>query len=133
MVFRKRNIDFLLYLNTEQKTRKFARYLRKKETKAEKKLWELLKSRRCEGLKFRRQHPIHYYVVDFYCHKERLIVEVDGGIHSNKYIKEHDENRTAELERYGIRILRFSNEEVINNTAEVVTKIKEFVMRHPFK
>ncbi len=132
MVFKKANIDFLLYLNTEEKTRKYAKRLRKKETKAEKKLWNLLKGRRCAGLKFRRQHPIHYYVADFYCHEERLIVEVDGGIHLVKSIIEHDENRTAELERYGIRILRFSNEQVMNNIDEVVLEIKKFADQHPF-
>ena len=132
MVFRKSNIEFLLYLNTEQKIRKYAKTLRKNETNAEKILWKLLKSRKCEGLKFRRQHPMHYYVADFYCHEERLIIELDGGIHSEQNIKEQDENRTAELERHGIRILRFSNEQVINNVVEVLSKIKEFVDKHPF-
>ena len=133
MVFKKKNIDFLLYLNTEQKTRKYAKRLRKKETRAEKKLWDLLKGRKCKGLKFRRQHPIHYYVADFYCHEERLIIEVDGGIHSDRRIREYDENRTAELNRYGIRILRFSNEQVINNDDKVISEIKEFILLHPFK
>ena len=133
MVFKKRNIDYLLYLNTEERTRKYAKRLRKKETRAEKKLWDLLKGRKCEGLKFRRQHPIHYYVADFYCHEARLIIEIDGGIHTDPKIKEHDENRAAELKRYGIRILRFSNEQVMSYTAEVVYEIKEFVTKHPFK
>ena len=133
MIFKKKNIDFLLYLNTEQKTRKYAKRLRKKETRAEKKLWDLLKGRKCKGLKFRRQHPIHYYVADFYCHEERLIIEVDGGIHSDLRIREHDENRTAELNRYGIRILRFSNEQVINNCDKVISEIKEFIILHPYK
>ena len=129
MVLRKRNIDFVLYLNTEQKTRKYAKHLRKKETRAEKELWNMLKSRKCAGLKFRRQHPIHYYIADFYCHEKRLIIEVDGGIHSTPGIQEHDKNRTAELGRFGIRVLRFSNEQVMTGIDVVISEIKEFVMK----
>ena len=132
MVFKKRNIDFLLYLDAEKNIKKYAKRLRKKETKAEKELWDLLKSRRCEGFKFRRQHPIHYFVADFCCHEERLIIEVDGEIHTNECIKEHDENRTAELKRFGVRILRFSNEQILNNIDEVIAEIKKFLHKHPF-
>jgi very-short-patch-repair endonuclease len=131
VVFKKKNIDFFLYLDAEGKTRRYAKSLRKKQTMAEKKLWNFLKGRRCAGLKFRRQHPIHYYVADFYCHEQRLMIEVDGKIHSVLSIKEHDENRTAELERYGIRIIRFSNEQVMNKPEETISEIIEFLTRHP--
>jgi very-short-patch-repair endonuclease len=131
VVFKKNNIDFFLYLDANGTTRRYARSLRKKQTKAEKKLWTFLKGRRCAGLKFRRQHPIHYYVADFYCHEQRLIIEVDGEIHLLLSIKEHDENRTAELERYGIRIIRFGNEQVMNKPEEIISEIIEFVSKHP--
>ena len=131
MVFRKSNIEFYLYLDADGTTRRYARSLRKKQTRAEKKLWNFLKGRRCAGLKFRRQHPIHYYVADFYCHEQRLIIEVDGEIHSVLSVIEHDKNRTAELERYGIRTLRFSNDQVMNKTEEIISEIIEFVTKHP--
>jgi very-short-patch-repair endonuclease len=131
VVFKKNNIDYLLYLGVNGTTRRYARSLRKTQTKAEKKLWNFLKGRRCAGLKFRRQHPILYYVADFYCHEQRLIIEVDGEIHSVLSVKEHDKNRTAELERYGIRILRFSNEQVMNKPVEIISEIIEFVTKHP--
>jgi very-short-patch-repair endonuclease len=133
MVFKKKNINYYLYLDTEGSTRRYAKRLRKKQTRAEKKLWNFLKGRRCAGLKFRRQHPILYYVADFYCHEQRLIIEVDGEIHAVLKIKEHDENRTAELEKYGIRIIRFSNEQVMNKPEETISEIKKFVTRHPIK
>ena len=133
MVFRKRNLNFLLYLNTENGTRKNAKRLRKKQTEAELILWGALKGRQCADLKFRRQHPIHYYVADFYCHEERLIIEVDGSVHLLSNVIEHDKNRTSELERYGVRILRFSNEQVMDNLEEVIDRIKTFTKKHPHK
>jgi very-short-patch-repair endonuclease len=79
------------------------------------------------GLKFRRQHPIHFYVADFYCHEKRLIIEIDGGIHEEDRIKEHDDNRTAELERLGIRVIRFTNDEVIKSKELVLKRIIDFL------
>jgi len=74
-------------------------------------------------LKFRRQHPIHLYIADFYCHETRLIVEVDGGIHNTSHVKEHDENRSAELDRLGKTVIRFTNEEIIQNIEKVLEQI----------
>ena len=133
MAFRKKNINFLLYLDTENGTRKNARKLRKNQTEAEKVLWGAIKGRQCAGMKFRRQYPIHYYVADFYCHEERLIIEVDGSIHLRSNVIEHDENRTSELCRYGIRIIRFSNEEVLHNLQEVIERIKAYAKNNPYQ
>ena len=121
----------MLYLDTENGTRKNAKRLRKNQTAAEHILWGALKGRQCAGMKFRRQHPIHYYVADFYCHEERLIIEVDGGIHFLSDVMEHDQNRTSELERLGIRIIRFSNKQVMDNLDEVIDRIKAFVNKNP--
>jgi len=100
--------------------------LRRSETEAEKLLWQALKNRKCAGLKFRRQHPFGWFVLDFYCHERALAVEVDGGIHKNRDVKRHDINRTSELENMGVRVIRFTNEEVIGEIEEVLKKIALF-------
>jgi len=102
-----------------------ARELRQEMTEAEKCLWKELRNRNLEGNKFRRQHPINIYIADFYCHAKRLVVEVDGGIHKRRENREYDENRTTDLERFGIQVLRFTNEEVLEQTDKVLYKIKE--------
>ena len=102
-----------------------ARELRKKMTPAEIELWNHLKNKQILGLRFRRQHPIDIFIVDFYCHNIRLVIELDGGIHNNPENTEHDKNRTAELERFGIKVIRFNNEEVMDDAEKVVRIIKE--------
>lgn len=101
-----------------------ATLLRNNMTPAEDLLWQYLKSNTW-GLKFRRQHPILRYVADFYCHKLKLIIEVDGGIHDNKEVKVLDEERTLHLKENGIEIIRFKNENVLNNLEQVLDKIEE--------
>jgi len=129
MIYKKKNLQFLLHLESEQKMFRFAKNLRKRNTNAEKLLWEQLKERKFYGLKFRRQHPILYYVADFYCHEERLIVEIDGEVHNTDRQKEHDKNRSAELGKIGIRVLRLTNNEVELSIDEVIKRIKEFVFK----
>ena len=101
-----------------------ARELRKNMTPAEKVLWQRLRNHKLDGFYFRRQHPIKYFIADFYCAKADLIVEVDGGIHNNPVNQEWDINRTAELEKCGITVIRFTNEEVMNDTENVIRKIR---------
>lgn len=127
MVFLAKTIDYLLHLEAKEETFHYAQYLRKSTTESEKRLWNELKNRKLKGLKFRRQHPIHLYIADFYCHEKRLIIEIDGGIHEQGTIKEHDENRTSELERLGIRVIRFSNDEVIYSKDLVLKRIIEII------
>jgi len=103
-----------------------AKALRKNMTKAEKILWQKIRDGKLSGLKFRRQHPIHLYILDFYCHEQKLGIELDGQYHNNPDVAEKDANRTYELEELGIQIIRFTNDEVINNTNLVVEKIKTF-------
>ena len=100
-----------------------ARELRKSMTEAEEILWNHLKNNKLRGLKFRRQHPLHIFIADFYCHQRKLIIEIDGGIHDTADQKEYDEGRTYMLEEKGFKILRFRNEEVINDTENVLHKI----------
>ena len=74
-----------------------AQFLRRNETKAEKLLWEKLRNNQLEGLKFRRQHPVNIYIADFYCHKFKLIIELDGDYHNQEEQKQKDEVRTEVL------------------------------------
>jgi very-short-patch-repair endonuclease len=105
-----------------------ARRLRRDMTVAESALWRLLRSRQLEGFKFRRQQPIDRYIVDFICFSHRLIVEVDGGQHGSP--DQYELRRSEHLERNGFRILRFWNNEVLQNREGVYTRILE-VLREP--
>ncbi len=96
-----------------------AKHLRRSMTNAEIVLWMHLK-KGINGIKIRRQHPIGLYIADFYCHKAKLIIEVDGPVHNNEEVKESDQLRQKELERWGYTIIRFSNQQIIDQTEEVI-------------
>ena len=98
-----------------------ARRMRKNLTDAEKKLWRYLRLKNIEGSKFRRQHPIGKYIVDFVCLEMRLIVEVDGGQHGEQIA--YDNERTQWLESEGYRVLRFWNNEVLEDVEVVAEEI----------
>jgi very-short-patch-repair endonuclease len=93
-----------------------ARQLRRDSTDAERRLWAVLRDRRLGGHRFRRQYPLADFIVDFACTRHRLIVEADGGQHAEN---EADLRRTAELQRLGWRVLRFWDNEILNNTEGV--------------
>mgnify|MGYP003393420301 FL=1 len=101
-----------------------AQFLRRNETKAEKLLWEKLRNNQLEGLKFRRQHPVNIYIADFYCHKFKLIIELDGDYHDQEEQKQKDEVRTEVLRLNDLKIIRFKNEEVEQDINQVLTTIK---------
>lgn len=92
-------------------------------TPAEKALWRLLRNRKLQGWKFRRQTPISIYVADFYCHELKLIVELDGDVHSTPSQLAHDENRDFHLRYLGFEILRFSNQLVFEQPDAVLDRI----------
>ena len=100
------------------------RKLRNNPTEVEKILWQFLRKKQILGYKFRRQHGIDAFVVDFYCPRVRLAIEIDGGIHRSGGVKNYDIDRQRYLEQFGISFLRFSNEEVLNNTENVLSVIK---------
>jgi very-short-patch-repair endonuclease len=104
-----------------------ARLLRKSQTNTEKILWGKLRNRKIFNAKFRRQHPIDRYVVDFYCEEYKLIIEVDGEIHNKKDNKEYDLIRQRTLESYGYRIIRFKNKEIDINIKKVIKEIENFI------
>jgi cyclase len=101
-----------------------AKHLRKNMTNAETVLWTYLK-KDIIGFKIRRQHPIGLYIADFYCHKPKLMIELDGSIHNEPDIKEADDARQKELERWGYSIIRFTNEVVMTKPEEVIKIITE--------
>ncbi len=103
-----------------------AKRLRKNMTHAEVILWGYLREG-VKGLKFRRQHPIGIYVADFYCHKVKLIIEIDGCIHDEVEVKEHDMKRENDLKDWGYNILRFTNERTEKETAGVLAEISAAV------
>ena len=119
-----------LFYGASPEIHRRARELRKQMTPSEKILWESLKGKTLEGYKFRRQHPIKKFIVDFYCHELRLIIEVDGAVHDSLDQNEYDCGRTFELEELGLKVLRFKNEMVINNLSFVLKEISRF-LPHP--
>jgi very-short-patch-repair endonuclease len=115
------------FFHADQTTLDLARRLRRKMTPCEKLLWKRLKARNVAGAKFRRQHPIGFFIADFYCHEARLVIEVDGLIHLNPGRREQDAKRDAEMNRLGIRILRFTNDEIKYSIRAVLKRIREAI------
>ena len=99
------------------------RRLRAEQTSAEERLWAHIHNRRLGGFKFRRQVPIGPFIVDFCCLERRLVLELDGGHHAHQ--QDADENRTAYLATQGFRVLRFTNKDVLEDTALVCRRISD--------
>jgi ATP-dependent DNA helicase RecQ len=97
--------------------------LRRKATQPEHMLWSILSRRKLGGLKFRRQHPIEPYIVDYYCASAKLIVELDGESHEGRQL--YDEKRQTHLCNLGLRIVRVMNDDVLNN----LDGVAEFILR----
>jgi len=102
-----------------------ARDLRKHMTDAEQLLWFCLRRKQLAGFRFRRQHPIQRFILDFYCSEAKLVVELDGGQHNEDIAMSSDALRTAFLERHGIRVVRVWNNEVFQNLEGVLQMIYE--------
>lgn len=99
-----------------------ARRLRQNLTTAEQILWQALRNRQLNGLRFRCQHPVGRFIVDFFCPQCKLVVELDGGVHDEQ--AEYDTVRTEQLNAYGDRVVRFPNKEVFTNLASVLKCIQ---------
>src|SRR5713226_8448260 len=105
--------------------KELARGLRNEQTTAEGFLWQLLRNRRFLGFKFRRQPQFGDYIADFYCHDALLVIECDGPVHQPNEQWHHDQNRDAYMIAQGARVLRFTNEQILNDTEEVMEKIAQ--------
>lgn len=112
----------LHYNRTKEKWRR--KDLRKKSTRAEKILWEYLRNRKLAGYKFKRQYSVDAFIIDFYCPKVKLGIEVDGEVHFTDEAKEYDENRSGFLSDFGIEIIRFCNDEIYNTIKVVLNTIE---------
>jgi len=106
-----------------------SRHLRNNPTDVERLLWQHLRKKQMMGLKFRRQQPVDNYIVDFICLENKLIIEVDGGQHSLQ--KDGDGKRDAYLKKNGSKVLRFWNNEVLENMEGVLEKIRSHCLGHP--
>jgi very-short-patch-repair endonuclease len=105
-----------------------ARRLRREATTAERLLWSELRSWRGSGLRFRRQVPIEGFIVDFFCYAAQLAVEVDGPAHERSVASQRDAERQQFLVRRGIRVLRFTNDEVLANVDGVARRIERVLI-----
>jgi len=112
-----------MFLGATPKLFERAEQLRLRETKAEQLLWSKLRGKKL-GVKFRRQHPIHSYIADFYCHSHKLIVEVDGPIHNTIRNRRYDAMRSEVFNEFNIDVIRFTNDQVLTNTELVVKEIR---------
>ncbi len=115
----------IIYNISRQKHKR--RSLRKESTEAEKIMWKKLRNRKLDGIKFRRQYGIGHYIADFCCPEKKLIIELDGGVHTEDEQIYYDEERSQGIEELGFKVLRFWNNEVNNNIGNVLQKIKEEV------
>ncbi|MFZ1640262.1 MAG: endonuclease domain-containing protein [Candidatus Contendobacter sp.] len=101
--------------------------LRSTMTPAEIRLWQAIKQRQFNGLKFRRQHSVGPYIVDFYCPSAKLVIELDGAVHDSESAWQYDEHRTASITSLGLRVLRFENRAVMENLDGVLNLIREHI------
>jgi very-short-patch-repair endonuclease len=109
------------------KLKPLARQMRQEPTRSERRLWQQVRRKQRLGYKFRRQHAIERFIVDFYCPEARLVVEVDGPVH--QYTHEEDMVRQEFLQSLGLRVLRFTDDEVMNSLEGVIHQIDE-ALRH---
>ncbi|WP_298546330.1 endonuclease domain-containing protein [uncultured Aquimarina sp.] len=112
-------------IHSKKELQEFRRTLRKNSTPAEVFLWKELKARKLEGKRFQRQHSIEYYIVDFYCASEKLVIELDGEVHNTPQAQEKDEIRTKRLNELGFNVIRFENKMIFDHLPSVLAEIKD--------
>ncbi len=121
------SIEYPMYFGAKPDIFKKARELRKMETPSEKLLWTSLQKNQVLGLHFRRQHPISIFIADFYCPKINLVIEIDGEIHDIPEYKIHDIGRSEILNDFGIKVIRFTNEQIFKDIESVIKNIETYV------
>jgi very-short-patch-repair endonuclease len=108
-----------------------ARELRNNMTNAEKSVWRMLKGKQLMGYDFHRQKPIGNFIADFYCHDLKLVIEIDGISHTDEKVKANDKRKEEYFNLIGLKVLRFTDEEVFGNWDIVESKIKAYITTHP--
>jgi very-short-patch-repair endonuclease len=121
------SVEYPMYFGATPDIFKKAKELRKAETEAEKILWARLCKNQIMGLQFRRQHPINKFIADFYCAKIKLVIEVDGSIHELPENQLYDIGRSEIFNDFGITVIRFSNEQIVEDIETIIIKIKNCV------
>jgi very-short-patch-repair endonuclease len=125
-----KHLDKFTYIPYNRKLTNLARQNRNNPTPAEKKIWyEVLSRKQFDGYKFTRQKPINDFIVDFYCSKLRLVIEIDGDSHVKN--ADYDEARSKTLHQFGLRILRYTNKDILNNIEGVYRDIM-LIIESPF-
>ena len=121
-----------MYYGANSSTLRTAHILRKNMTKAEAVPWKKLRDRKIFKTKFRRQHPVYIFIVDFYCHEYKLVIEVDGDIHYDETASQYDSGRTEVLSKFDLKVLRFTNNQILYSLDSVVEIIqREITERSP--
>ncbi|MYD11527.1 MAG: endonuclease domain-containing protein [Chloroflexi bacterium] len=110
--------------------KQLARHMRRNPTPAEDLIWQRIRKKQVHGFRFRRQHAIERFIVDFYCFEARLVLEIDGGIHNEPGHAANDEERQRYLESLGLHVLRFTNAQVMHKTDAVVHVIGEWLTKY---
>ncbi|MHB9141977.1 MAG: endonuclease domain-containing protein [Paludibacter sp.] len=105
-----------------------AKKLRDNQTEAEIFMWNYLSKIQIKGVRFKRQHPILYFISDFYCHKVKLVIEIDGGYHNIPEQYQYDKDRDSELEELGLKVIRFTNEQVIFEIEKTLKEIENVIL-----
>jgi very-short-patch-repair endonuclease len=123
------SVEYPMYFGAKPSVFKLARELRKDETEAEKRLWIRLNRNQIQGLQFRRQHPINIFIADFYCPKLKLVIEVDGSIHEISEYEEHDIGRSDMLNDFGITVIRFTSDQVLDDLDGTINQIECIVKK----
>ncbi|HTB30800.1 MAG TPA: endonuclease domain-containing protein [Bacteroidia bacterium] len=118
-----KRINAPFYYGASPEMLKRAERLREEMTETELLLWERLRKNKNGSYRFRAQHPIGKFIADFYCHEVLLVIEIDGGIHQNEIVAERDEGRELEITNLGIKVIRFTNDEILNDLEKVATTI----------
>lgn len=117
--------EYPIYFGAKPQGLRLAGDLRHTMTKAEKVLWKQLRNKKMDGFRFRRQHPVDEFIVDFFCYETNLVIELDGEVHLDAAQIERDVERTRILNCHGLKIIRFKNEEVENLMNDVIIQIKK--------
>ena len=112
--------------------KEYRRLLRHDMTPSERMLWKHISEKQLDGWRFRRQHGFGPYVLDFYCPVLKLCIEVDGEIHQRTDVVEKDKERTSFLESNGIKVIRFTNDEIENDISDVLERIRRFINNNSF-
>ena len=125
-----RGVFIMKRIRYNPKLKEIAKHLRNHSTKAEIKLWTYLKGKQVVKYDFHRQKPIDNYIVDFFCNKLMLAIELDGYTHIFEEVVEKDKQKEQKLRELGVRILRFTDDEVMNNIEGILANIEDWIKEH---